>query len=409
MKIANYQQSIGKFAGVRQSKTSEPKHGGEKSSKFQQILYQQQSVFNALNQQSPAADNMKNLLDGKVLLEIIRTGEHESTEYTLAATIEALVNVIAENWIQNNEIQPVNEQIASLLMPPFNLQSNPILDNELNIISELQRKLALMDNTDLNSVTQSEELFGEIVEKLTKLLESQLRENGAAKNTPKVITNLSTLNNQQPLNVNPAHEQNRLAASLAASERTVSWSYRPNYGVDMKGMVQQESGIAPHLSQHVSGQSISIDEGAPEAIRSQQFSEQLLKIIHSSRFSRNGNNHAQLVVRLHPEHLGSLTIKLIRDNGELTAKIIASTSSAKELIEANIQQIRHAIPAQNIIIEKFDLLAQHTSDFAFRQQQQQSQERQHSENRKQNLDRDAEEAGLDFQDALDIEILNFKA
>ena len=406
MKIANYQQSIGKFAGARQSKTSELRHGGEKSSKFQQILSQQQSVSNALNQQIPAYDNMKSLLDGKVLTETIHTGEHESTEYTLAAFIEAFANVIAENWIQNHEIQPVNEQIASLLMSPFDLQSNPIFDNEFNIISVLQKKLGLMENTDLNSVIQSEELFGEIVEKLTKLLESQLRENGVAKNTPKVNTNLSTLNNQQPLNVNPAHEQNRLAASLAANERTVSWNYRPNYGVDMNGTV---NGVASHLSQHVSGQSISIDEGAPEAIRSQQFSEQLLKIIHSSRFSRNGNNHAQLVVRLHPEHLGSLTIKLIRDNGELTAKIIASTSSAKELIEANIQQIRHAIPAQNIIIEKFDLLAQHTSDFAFRQQQQQSQERQHSENRKQSLDRDAEEAGVDFQDALDIEILNFKA
>jgi len=406
VKIANYQQSIGKFAGARQSKTSELRHGGEKSSKFQQILSQQQSVSNALNQQIPAYDNMKSLLDGKVLTETIHTGEHESTEYTLAAFIEAFANVIAENWIQNHEIQPVNEQIASLLMSPFDLQSNPIFDNEFNIISVLQKKLGLMENTDLNSVIQSEELFGEIVEKLTKLLESQLRENGVAKNTPKVNTNLSTLNNQQPLNVNPAHEQNRLAASLAANERTVSWNYRPNYGVDMNGTV---NGVASHLSQHVSGQSISIDEGAPEAIRSQQFSEQLLKIIHSSRFSRNGNNHAQLVVRLHPEHLGSLTIKLIRDNGELTAKIIASTSSAKELIEANIQQIRHAIPAQNIIIEKFDLLAQHTSDFAFRQQQQQSQERQHSENRKQSLDRDAEEAGVDFQDALDIEILNFKA
>jgi flagellar hook-length control protein FliK len=160
------------------------------------------------------------------------------------------------------------------------------------------------------------------------------------------------------------------------------------------------------LLQHGNIHDISLSETAPKQIVSQQFSQQLLDIIHGSKFTRMGNGQSQLVIRLHPEHLGFLTIKLVQENGELTAKIITSTVSAKELIEANIQQIRHAIPAQNITIEKFDVFTQQPSDFGFREQQRESREQPHSQQERQESSK--RDNTSDFKDAFATELLNLK-
>jgi flagellar hook-length control protein FliK len=160
------------------------------------------------------------------------------------------------------------------------------------------------------------------------------------------------------------------------------------------------------LLQHGNIHDISLSETAPKQIVNQQFSQQLLDIIHGSKFTRMGNGQSQLVIRLHPEHLGFLTIKLVQENGELTAKIITSTVSAKELIEANIQQIRHAIPAQNITIEKFDVFTQQPSDFGFREQQRESREQPHSQQEQQESSK--RDNTSDFKDAFATELLNLK-
>ncbi|HZG61089.1 MAG TPA: flagellar hook-length control protein FliK [Anoxybacillus sp.] len=155
---------------------------------------------------------------------------------------------------------------------------------------------------------------------------------------------------------------------------------------------------------------ISLNETAPKPIVNQQFVQQLLEIMRGSKFTQLGNGQSQLVVRLHPEHLGSLTIKLVQENGELMAKIITSTASAKELIEANIHQIRHAIPAQNITIEKFDIFTQQqTYEQSYREQQQESREQQHTRQEQHNGSNQNEEDESNFKDAFAVELLNLRA
>jgi len=101
------------------------------------------------------------------------------------------------------------------------------------------------------------------------------------------------------------------------------------------------------------------------------FVHQLTEIMKAGKFTKNLNGQSQLVIRLHPEHLGTLTIKLIaQKDGALAAKIVTNTTAAKELVEASIHQIRHIIPTENIIVERFDVWTQHEFDGMNRHQQQ---------------------------------------
>ncbi|NSL51181.1 flagellar hook-length control protein FliK [Calidifontibacillus erzurumensis] len=95
----------------------------------------------------------------------------------------------------------------------------------------------------------------------------------------------------------------------------------------------------------------------------EQILHQLQQIIKNSKFSTLPNGQSQMQVKLSPEHLGMLTIKLSETNGEMVAKIIASTVHAKEAIEKNLQVLRQAFAAQNIQTEKIEVLYQGESQF----------------------------------------------
>ena len=60
----------------------------------------------------------------------------------------------------------------------------------------------------------------------------------------------------------------------------------------------------------------------------------------------------QLRVRLKPEHLGHLDIRIISENGKVTAQIMTSTKLAKDVLELQLYQLRATLTQQGIQIEK---------------------------------------------------------
>lgn len=67
----------------------------------------------------------------------------------------------------------------------------------------------------------------------------------------------------------------------------------------------------------------------------------------------NGSN--RLLIKLYPEHLGQLRIELVETNGLLTARILASTAAAKELLDSQLHQLRQGFQQQNLQVERIEL------------------------------------------------------
>ncbi|ANB60864.1 flagellar hook-length control protein FliK [Anoxybacteroides amylolyticum] len=198
---------------------------------------------------------------------------------------------------------------------------------------------------------------------------------------------------------------NPLTAQLQIASTTFSENMRPKDTGNHLTAVNNS--IMFSFFQQAGVPVISLNETASKSNVNQQFVQQLIEVMKGSKFTKLANGQAQLIVRLHPEHLGTLTIKLVQENGELMAKIIASSTSAKELIEANIHQIRHAIPVQNIAIEKFDVFnQQQTYEPSHREQQGRARDEQHS--RQEQQFSSEQENQLDFKDAFTNELVNFE-
>ncbi|MFJ8243973.1 flagellar hook-length control protein FliK [Peribacillus asahii] len=94
-----------------------------------------------------------------------------------------------------------------------------------------------------------------------------------------------------------------------------------------------------------------------QTVDAEQFVKSFETILSKANFSK-ANGVQKLLIRLNPEHLGSLRIELIQKEGAMVAKILATTAQAKELLEHQLQSLKQAFTNQNIQVEKIEISQQ---------------------------------------------------
>ncbi|MDQ0230531.1 flagellar hook-length control protein FliK [Metabacillus malikii] len=164
----------------------------------------------------------------------------------------------------------------------------------------------------------------------------------------------------------------------------------------------KEQQFTIELSQFNQTDSSKTGEAKFEQPQRQEFSHQLVQAFRTSRFAQMPNGANRLVIRLNPDHLGSLTVKLVQRNGEMVAKIITSTNSAKELLDHSVHQLKQVLPNVQIEIERFEVPTQQQQNASKEQSEQKEQKQQHLD--KSQTDDDVEE-NTSFIDSLN-EVLN---
>ncbi|TFE02761.1 flagellar hook-length control protein FliK [Jeotgalibacillus salarius] len=93
----------------------------------------------------------------------------------------------------------------------------------------------------------------------------------------------------------------------------------------------------------------------------QQLMQQFQNVMQKANFGKV-NGTEKLMIRLQPEHLGTLKIELMQKDGMMTARIIASTVVAKEMIDSQLNQLRQSFSAQNLQVEKIEIMQAQTSE-----------------------------------------------
>lgn len=75
--------------------------------------------------------------------------------------------------------------------------------------------------------------------------------------------------------------------------------------------------------------------------------------LQKAPFKSGADGSKVFTVRLYPEQLGELVVKLERKNGELVVKMFASNQEAKQLIQSQVQQLQQTLTphSQNVRVE----------------------------------------------------------
>lgn len=149
-------------------------------------------------------------------------------------------------------------------------------------------------------------------------------------------------------------------------------------------------------------ETVSITLPAEKPGQSEEYLKELQKVMNRVQFGQAGGAN-RLVIKLYPEHLGTIRIELIQKDGMLTAKMLASTALGKELLDSNSNHLRQSLVSQNIQVDKLEITQalqdttrqerNQTFHESFKQQQQQQEQTENSN--------DQQEEPFSFQDYLE--------
>lgn len=153
-------------------------------------------------------------------------------------------------------------------------------------------------------------------------------------------------------------------------------------------------------------ESVSLTLPTEKAGQSEEFIKELQKVMNRVQYGQTGGVN-RLVLKLFPEHLGTIRIELIQKDGMLTARILASTALGKEMLDSNSSQLRQGFAGQNIQLEKLEI-SQALQDSVRQEKQQnfqQSFKQQQQEQAKEEANIESQEEPISFDDFLtDMEV-----
>ncbi|MFS0751843.1 flagellar hook-length control protein FliK [Oceanobacillus sp. 1P07AA] len=100
---------------------------------------------------------------------------------------------------------------------------------------------------------------------------------------------------------------------------------------------------------------IHLNSNSVNQTQEQQMIDKFKQIIQSNKLQNFWNGSSGLSIKLSPDQLGDMTIRMAQINGEMTVKILVSSMAAKEMLDSNLHQLRNIFSPHQVIIEKQDV------------------------------------------------------
>lgn len=111
----------------------------------------------------------------------------------------------------------------------------------------------------------------------------------------------------------------------------------------------------------VSGDSIQGKSGIPAQVPVQQFAQQMEKFLVKQFALTQGNGTTEAKLILTPEHLGQVDVRIVMQNGHLTAQFMTDNVMARDLLESQMSHLRAALHGQGLQVDRLEVVQQPSS------------------------------------------------
>lgn len=91
-----------------------------------------------------------------------------------------------------------------------------------------------------------------------------------------------------------------------------------------------------------------------QSAQSEALAKEMQAIIQRQQIA-NQQGTIKLAIKLYPENLGTVRLELMHKDGMLTARLMASTTVGKEMLESQLQQLKQGLAAQNIQLDRIEI------------------------------------------------------
>lgn len=91
-----------------------------------------------------------------------------------------------------------------------------------------------------------------------------------------------------------------------------------------------------------------------KSVASESLVKEIQSLLNRSQIAKSQGT-MKLLLKLNPENLGSIRIELLQKDGVLSARLLASTSTGKELLDSQLNQLKSAFAQANIQMDRIDI------------------------------------------------------
>lgn len=99
----------------------------------------------------------------------------------------------------------------------------------------------------------------------------------------------------------------------------------------------------------------------PAQVPVQQFADQMQKFMVKQFLLTQGNGAMEAKLTLTPEHLGQVDIRIVMQNGQLTAQFMTDSVMARDMLENQMSQLRTSLNAQGLQVDRLEVVHQPSS------------------------------------------------
>lgn len=303
-------------------------------------------------------NQLSNLISDDLELKQLDEQQLYNDLQTLLTLPEDMVEVILENVSEAlKEVSSIehNEQIYEIItvvlienaseLKSSAIQNHATFDNENKRLSKWIYTLAKLHDKNIHSNQTNQINVFHLIEKLSEWQQFSFKETTNPKILLKWEQMMDQLKNELSLTRQPIISGTQFIKII---EKTINQ-------INLQQGIAQQVNIPIHFNGPMTPleqYTIFVNHTTNQpTINQSHMIEQLQQMILSSRFGQiNGTNH--LTIQLKPNHLGDLTIRFMEQDGQMIVKMIVQSKGAKELLEANIHQLRHMFAPNQVIIER---------------------------------------------------------
>ncbi len=365
------------------SATSTPVSGSNKSDMKASTFAEQMNQSLHLNGIEKNAENIDSpVLDEAVFQNLLNELQNLLLNLDEQISLLSEVQGLENTTIVEQELEQLFLQLNTLvsqIMSYFQESSGNALQLE-NMESAIfhfsnekfQRFLDTLSKTQINDLTKmmnqlqqillKQENLSAVDSKVLHLLAkiTEYKNNGQLLNSQTVITDAKTPVNSSAGESKPVvsptiHSMSVGAQSQNSKEGETEQSQKQTSSKQQPFLLRTDTSKVVWQSEMPKVQQLTlrVDTNGNQ-VNTESFMKNFEKLLSSSSFMKNAMFN-KLVIKLHPETLGTIRIELIQSQTSLVAKLHVQNEQVRNLIESHLSGLKNSFAAQNIQVDKFEI------------------------------------------------------
>jgi len=186
----------------------------------------------------------------------------------------------------------------------------------------------------------------EMLSAMSSQMEKMVSE-GGQKSKPLIMMQIA-----QPISFNKLTET-ATATTIVTENKTIE-SGSNQVVVNTIQTQENQQGLTGQVVTQVKTETVTMTVPTQKPAQSEALMKEFQTLLNRSQFGQAGGT-TKMLIKMYPEHLGTIRVELIQKDGIMTARLLANTALGKEMLDSQLHQLKSAFANANVQVDRIDV------------------------------------------------------